>query len=423
MKEIYVAAATIFAASAAFADTINFDADAPGQLPAGWAAGRHRRGAAKWAVLQEASAPSKPNVLRQIGVAKLSLGGAAAIPRSENGFVEVKFRSLSARKTRPAASSGAGRTATTTTSRAPTRSRTTCRSTTRRAGGASPSSTWMPRCRRNVWHTLRVEFSGERISVALDGKTYIDLEDAHISGPGARRALDQGRQRHRLRRLQLRLAQVMQRILIGRALRGFADGFIAVVLPALSARAWARRARGRDHQYRDAARLRVHHARGRPLGAPFLDSPPDARRGAADGRDRPRLRRLLVVLAAARRRRGRHAQPQQRRRERLHAARPHDARHRGRPYRGVLALHVLRLHCRGARRARIRPAGMVAASRCGECSFSTQALASWSGCSTSGCPTRRPERTSRQCRSVPRVASSGGSPRCSASTRSPAAWC
>ena len=38
---------------------------------------------------------------------------------------------------------------------------------------------------RNVWHRLRVEFGGKRIAVALDGKTYIDLEDEHIAGPGA----------------------------------------------------------------------------------------------------------------------------------------------------------------------------------------------------------------------------------------------
>jgi hypothetical protein len=38
---------------------------------------------------------------------------------------------------------------------------------------------------RNTWHTLRVEFSGKRIKVALNGKTYIDLEDANIGGAGA----------------------------------------------------------------------------------------------------------------------------------------------------------------------------------------------------------------------------------------------
>ena len=34
----------------------------------------------------------------------------------------------------------------------------------------------------NVWHALRVEFAGARIRVVFDGKTYIDLEDAHIAG-------------------------------------------------------------------------------------------------------------------------------------------------------------------------------------------------------------------------------------------------
>ncbi|PZP90787.1 MAG: hypothetical protein DI587_37585 [Variovorax paradoxus] len=35
------------------------------------------------------------------------------------------------------------------------------------------------------WHTLRVEFSGTHIAVSLDGKRYIDLDDSHITGPGA----------------------------------------------------------------------------------------------------------------------------------------------------------------------------------------------------------------------------------------------
>lgn len=38
---------------------------------------------------------------------------------------------------------------------------------------------------RNVWHTLRVEFSGTRIKVALNGKTYIELDDKDIIGSGA----------------------------------------------------------------------------------------------------------------------------------------------------------------------------------------------------------------------------------------------
>ena len=36
-----------------------------------------------------------------------------------------------------------------------------------------------------AWHTLRAEFTGTRIAGSLDGKRYIELDDSHISGPGA----------------------------------------------------------------------------------------------------------------------------------------------------------------------------------------------------------------------------------------------
>ena len=38
---------------------------------------------------------------------------------------------------------------------------------------------------KNVWHLLRAEFSGGHIRVALNGATYIELDDEHIVGPGA----------------------------------------------------------------------------------------------------------------------------------------------------------------------------------------------------------------------------------------------
>ena len=37
---------------------------------------------------------------------------------------------------------------------------------------------------KNQWHTLRAEFAGNRIGVALDGKVYIEADDAHIAGLG-----------------------------------------------------------------------------------------------------------------------------------------------------------------------------------------------------------------------------------------------
>ncbi len=87
--------------------------------------------------------------------------------------------------------------ATTTTWRERTRSRTTFPSTTRRALENNVSLYYTENGRRNtlkyvdapvpgnVWHTLRVEFSGKRIRVILDGKPYIELEDGHIAGAGA----------------------------------------------------------------------------------------------------------------------------------------------------------------------------------------------------------------------------------------------
>lgn len=36
-----------------------------------------------------------------------------------------------------------------------------------------------------VWHALRVEFKGTHVKVSLDGKAYIEADDAHIAGPGS----------------------------------------------------------------------------------------------------------------------------------------------------------------------------------------------------------------------------------------------
>ena len=38
---------------------------------------------------------------------------------------------------------------------------------------------------RDQWHTLWVEFAGKKITVLLNGKRYIEVEDGHIAGPGA----------------------------------------------------------------------------------------------------------------------------------------------------------------------------------------------------------------------------------------------
>jgi len=167
-----------------YAETIGFDTDAVGSLPDSWVEGVTGRGTPRWTVERDASAPSKPNVLKQ--------SGAGTFPwcvrhrtSIEDGFVEVKFKALAGTEDRAGGVvwrwkdgdnyyvaranalennvslyyTEAGR-----------------RRTLKYVDAPVPA---------NKWHTLRVDFSGRRIRVALNGKTYIEFDDNHIAGPGA----------------------------------------------------------------------------------------------------------------------------------------------------------------------------------------------------------------------------------------------
>jgi len=184
VKQACIAAATIFATSAASAETINFDTDAPGALPASWRQGVTGKGTPQWAVRADPGAPSKPNVLQQSGSGAFPW---CVMPKTavENGFVEVRFKPISGREdqaggviwrwkdgdnyyvARANALENNVSLYHTTAGR---------RITIKYVDAPVPG---------NVWHTLRVEFSGKRIKVVLDGKAYIDLEDGHIAGSGA----------------------------------------------------------------------------------------------------------------------------------------------------------------------------------------------------------------------------------------------
>lgn len=80
----------------AMADTkIAFDAT--NALPAGWQSGVTGKGAAKWEVVADDSAPSKPNVLKQSGEATFCWA-AKTDEHITNGFVEVKFKPVSGKE-------------------------------------------------------------------------------------------------------------------------------------------------------------------------------------------------------------------------------------------------------------------------------------------------------------------------------------
>jgi len=177
-------ALTVLSTSAAFAETDNFDQDKPGAVPAGWTCGVTGKGTPKWAVDEDGSAPSAPNVLRQTasGTFPWCVKKSASLT---DGFVEVKFKSEKGREDQAGGvvwrwKNGdnyyvaRGNALENNVSLYYTAGGK--RNTIKYADAPVPP---------NVWHTLRVEFAGTRIKVLLDGKPYIEQDDAHISGAGA----------------------------------------------------------------------------------------------------------------------------------------------------------------------------------------------------------------------------------------------
>ncbi len=166
------------------AETVNFDSDQPGRLPKGWVAGVTGKGSPKWAVEKDTSAPSRPNVLKQSGTGIFPWCVKKDVSISD-GFVEVKFKPISGKEDQAGglvwrwkdgnnyyiarANALENNVSIYYTEKGK-------RITIKYVDAPVPS---------NKWHTLRVEFSGKKIKVFLDGKTYIDLEDGHISGAGA----------------------------------------------------------------------------------------------------------------------------------------------------------------------------------------------------------------------------------------------
>jgi hypothetical protein len=178
------AALTVLATSAAWSDTINFDKETAGVVPAEWSCGVTGSGKPVWQVEADATAPSAPNVLKQSGTGTFPWCVRQGTNVSD-GFVEVRFKALSGREDQAGgvvlrwkdgdnyyvarANALENNVSLYYTERAK-------RNTLKYVNAPVP---------RNVWHTLRVEFMGTRIKVALNGKTYIELDDKHITGSGA----------------------------------------------------------------------------------------------------------------------------------------------------------------------------------------------------------------------------------------------
>jgi hypothetical protein len=171
-------------ANLAGAETENFDSVKVGTLPPGWLAGVTGSGEPHWAVEADSTAPSSPNILKQNG--KGTFPWCVKKDSSlADGFVEVKFKPLSGRQDQAGGvmwrwKSGEHY----YIARANALENNVSLYYTERGKRNTIRYVDAP-VAANVWHTLRVEFSGRHIRVVLNGKTYIELDDDHIAGAGA----------------------------------------------------------------------------------------------------------------------------------------------------------------------------------------------------------------------------------------------
>ena len=184
ISPLVVSIAVLLTANAAVAGEENFDAVAPGTLPADWVCGVTGKGSPVWKVEADRSAPTQPNVLKQ--------SGSGTFPwcvkqsgQITDGFVEVKFKPLAGREDQAGGLVWRFKGANTYyIARANALENNVSLYHTQNGRRITIKYVNAP-VAANQWHALRVEFAGKAIKVMLDGKPYIVVENDQIAGAGA----------------------------------------------------------------------------------------------------------------------------------------------------------------------------------------------------------------------------------------------
>lgn len=188
MKKHMLFIAILLSTSAFGAVTTTFDKEKPSIAPNGWATGVTGKGDFKWTIEKDESAPSRPNVLRQAATGDYPWVVKEGTSLTD-GFVEVKFKPISGEEDQAAGVVWRFKDASNyyvTRANALENNvsiyyvqdgkRKTIKYVDARDFGGN--------VKVGAWHTLRVEFKGQKATVLLDGKKAIEIEDDHISGAG-----------------------------------------------------------------------------------------------------------------------------------------------------------------------------------------------------------------------------------------------
>ena len=169
--------------AAAPSETVNFDKVEAGKAPAGWSATQTGSGQAKWAVVADDTAPSKPTVLKQSGQATypVCIKDDTSL---KDGFVEVKFKPISGREDQAGGLiwrakdvnnyyvARANALENNVTIYDTVNGRRTERKRTKMTVAV------------NQWHSLRIDFRGNQFAVTFDGKKAIEWTDEKFKDAG-----------------------------------------------------------------------------------------------------------------------------------------------------------------------------------------------------------------------------------------------
>ncbi len=171
------------AVGVSFAGTVNFDDFKAGPLPQGWLATKTGQGNPKWEVVVDDSAPTRPKVLKQSGEATypICIKDDTSI---KDGSVEVKFKPVSGKEDQAGGLIW--------------RCQDADNYYIARANALEDNVTIYhtikgkrvsfknidAKVAPSIWHTLRVDFVGNRFTVTFDGRKVIEVSDDTFSKAG-----------------------------------------------------------------------------------------------------------------------------------------------------------------------------------------------------------------------------------------------
>ena len=171
--------------------TISFETDAVGAAPKGWTETKTGTGNPKWTIEQDETAPSKSKIVKQ--------SGRAAFPlllkddsRIRDGFIEVKFKAVSGAMDRAAGlvwrAKDANNYYVARVNAAENnvvlyKTVNGTRSSLDIVGRVGGYGVDVP-VSANHWHSLRVDFRGNRFRVTYNGRQMFEVEDSTFGDAG-----------------------------------------------------------------------------------------------------------------------------------------------------------------------------------------------------------------------------------------------